>query len=82
MPYLPNMGKEFKMDQFSKLAIHFNDLRFYSTSISMRDKGGILFRAIADLKRYLGKSGSWKCKMISHGRCLMMDMQGTLYSHS
>jgi hypothetical protein len=36
------------MDQSPTPALHSNDLRFYSTTISMLDKGGILFEAIAD----------------------------------
>jgi hypothetical protein len=43
------------MDQSPTSAIHSNDMRFYSTNISMRDKGGIFFEAIADLKHYLAK---------------------------
>jgi hypothetical protein len=39
MPSLSNMGEEFKMDQSLKATLPFNDLRFYSTTISRRDKG-------------------------------------------
>jgi hypothetical protein len=43
--FLSNKGEEFKMDHSPTPALNSNDLRFYSTTISMRDKGGILFKA-------------------------------------
>ena len=39
MPLLYNKGEEFKMDQSLNPALRFNDLRFYSTTISRRDIG-------------------------------------------
>jgi hypothetical protein len=57
------MIEDNKMDHSQKPAIHFDYLRFYSTHFQVRQRLDS-FKAIADLNRYLAKSGRWKDSMI------------------
>ena len=66
------------MDQSPTPALPFDDLRFNSTTISRRDKGGIIFGAIADLKRYLAKPGRWKGMMMQLPRTDLTSIKSSL----